>query len=59
MEMPRLAVELEPEEDGRWIAEIRSLPGVLAYGSTREEALSRVEALAIVVLAERLGQSTR
>jgi predicted RNase H-like HicB family nuclease len=50
----RLAVEIEVEEDGRWIAEIPSLPGVLAYGETREEALARAEALALRVLADRL-----
>jgi predicted RNase H-like HicB family nuclease len=41
------------EEDGRWIAEIESLPGVLAYGATREEARSKVEALALLVLVDR------
>ena len=39
-------VEFELEEDGRWIAEIKSLPGVLSYGSTREEARAKAEALA-------------
>jgi predicted RNase H-like HicB family nuclease len=47
-------VELEQEEDGRWIAEIPSLPGVLAYGLTRNDALRAVEALALRVLADRL-----
>ncbi len=47
-------VEIERETDGRWIAEIRALPGVLAYGGTREEASSKVKALALRVLAERL-----
>lgn len=49
----RLVVELEREEDGRWIAEAPSLPGVLTYGQSHEEALARVEALALRVLAER------
>ena len=49
-----LKVELEREEDGRWIAEVPALSGVLAYGSTREEALARAEALALRVLADRL-----
>ena len=49
-----LAVETEQETDGRWIGEIAQIPGALAYGSTREEAISRVEALALRVLADRL-----
>ena len=49
-----LSVELEQEEDGRWIAEVPGLPGVLTYGATREQALAQVEALALRVLAERL-----
>ncbi|CAA6604185.1 conserved hypothetical protein [Rhodospirillaceae bacterium LM-1] len=53
--MPKtLAVDIGREEDGRWIAEIPALPGVLAYGKDRTEALSRAEALALRVLAERL-----
>ena len=48
------AVELELEEDGRWIAEVPSLPGVMVYAKTRDEALVRVEALALRVLADRL-----
>lgn len=47
-------VELEQEEDGRWIGEVRSLPGVLAYGATRSEAQAAVQALALRVLADRL-----
>jgi len=50
----QLTIELEPEEDGRWIAEVPELPGVLAYGSTRDEAVSRAKALALRVLADRL-----
>lgn len=49
-----LNVELEREDDGRWIAEVAVLPGVLAYGESREQALARAEALALRVLAERL-----
>jgi predicted RNase H-like HicB family nuclease len=49
-----LSIEMEREEDGRWIAEVADLPGVLAYGARHEEALARVEALALRVLAERL-----
>ena len=49
-----LSVELEREEDGRWLAEVRDLPGVLVYGDSRDAALARVQALALRVLAERL-----
>ena len=52
--MRNLTIELEREEDGRWIAEIEALPGALAYGTSREEAIARAEALAFRVLAERL-----
>ncbi len=48
------AVELEQEEDGRWLAEVPALPGVMAYAPSRDEALAKVEALALRVLAERL-----
>lgn len=47
-------MEHEREEDGRWIAEVPELPGVLAYGATREEAMVKAEALALRVLAERV-----
>lgn len=47
-------VEIEQEDDGRWLAEVVDLPGVLAYGDTRQAALSRVQALTLRVLAERL-----
>jgi predicted RNase H-like HicB family nuclease len=47
-------VELEQEEDGRWIAEVVEIPGALAYGKTQEEAMARVEALALRVAADRL-----
>jgi len=47
-------IELEREEDGRWIAEVPDLPGVLTYGKTREEAITRVKALALRVLADRV-----
>jgi predicted RNase H-like HicB family nuclease len=47
-------IECEREEDGRWIAEIPRLPGALAYGVTRDEAMVRVEALALRALAEQL-----
>ncbi len=47
-------VELEQEGDGRWIAEVVDLPGVLAYGNTPEEAQAKVQALALRVVADRL-----
>lgn len=47
-------VEIEQEEDGRWIAEVMDLPGVLAYGQTPEEAQAKVQALALRVVADRL-----
>ena len=49
-----LTVEVEQEADARWLAEITALPGVLAYGNTREQALERAKALALRVLADRL-----
>ena len=47
-------IEIEREEDGRWLAEIPDLPGVMTYGQSREEAISKVKALALRVLADRL-----
>jgi predicted RNase H-like HicB family nuclease len=47
-------VETEQESDGRWIAEIVEIPGVMKYGRSREEAISQAEALALRVIAERL-----
>lgn len=49
-----LEVEVEREEDGRWLAEVPILPGVLAYGDTREQAVALVQALSLRVLADRL-----
>ncbi|MGE0032205.1 MAG: type II toxin-antitoxin system HicB family antitoxin, partial [Steroidobacteraceae bacterium] len=49
-----LSIESEREDDGRWLAEVPQLPGVLAYGASRDEALSRAQVLALRVLAERL-----
>ena len=50
----RFTVEIEKEDDGRWIAEVVDLPGVLAYGKTPEEAKAKVQALALCVVADRL-----
>ena len=47
-------IEIEQEQDGRWIAEVIELPGVMAYGPTSEDAKAKVQALALRVLAERL-----
>jgi len=54
MRQTRLQIELEQEEEGRWIAEAPDLPGVLTYGATRKEAMAAVQALALRVLADRL-----
>ena len=47
-------IEYEQEDDGRWLAELPGIPGVLAYGSTAEEAMAKAETLALRVLAERI-----
>ena len=47
-------IEAERENDGRWIAEVMELPGVLAYGDTRAEAIAKVKALALRVMADRI-----
>ena len=49
-----LPIEVEQEEDGRWLAEIPGLPGVLVYGATPTEAIARVQALGLRVLADRV-----
>ena len=49
-----MKIEIEREEDGRWIAEIPELPGVMVYGDTRNQAISKAEALALRVMADRL-----
>lgn len=49
-----MIVEIEREDDSRWIAEVQDLPGVMTYGQTREEAISKVKALVLRVLADRL-----
>ena len=47
-------IDMEREEDGRWIAEIIELPGAMAYGPTHDEALARAKAIALRAVAERL-----
>jgi predicted RNase H-like HicB family nuclease len=49
-----LSIEIDREDDGRWIAEALELPGVMTYGQTREEAISNTEKLAIEVIADRI-----
>jgi predicted RNase H-like HicB family nuclease len=50
-------LQTEQEDDGRWIAEIPELPGVMAYGATMEEAIANAEALAFRIIADRIEQS--
>jgi predicted RNase H-like HicB family nuclease len=50
----RFVLECEREEDGRWLAEVAQLPGVLAYGASANEAMAKAEVLTLRVLAERL-----
>ncbi|MBA3441728.1 MAG: type II toxin-antitoxin system HicB family antitoxin [Pyrinomonadaceae bacterium] len=56
----KYTVEYEQEEDGRWLAEVLDLPGVLAYGQASDEAVAKAQALALRVLADRLehGESS-
>jgi predicted RNase H-like HicB family nuclease len=54
MSKTNLTIEIEREADGRWIAEVPELPGVLAYGLTANEAAAKAQALALRVIAERL-----
>ena len=54
--MMTFAIQIDREPDGRWLAEVPGLPGVMCYAGAREEALSKVQALALRVLAERLEQ---
>jgi predicted RNase H-like HicB family nuclease len=54
--MMKFRLQIERENDGRWIAEVPALPGVMQYGTTREEAIKRAEVLALRVVAERIEQ---
>ena len=49
-----MRIKIEREEEGRWIAEIPELPGVMVYGETRKQAIAKAEALALRVMADRL-----
>jgi predicted RNase H-like HicB family nuclease len=53
-----LTFETEQEDDGRWIAEVPELPGVLAYGATQQQAIIKAEALALWFLAERIAEKS-
>jgi predicted RNase H-like HicB family nuclease len=52
--MSDFTVDVERETDGRWIGEVTELPGVLVYGTSRDEAVAKAKALAFRVLADRL-----
>jgi predicted RNase H-like HicB family nuclease len=52
----QLRIDIEQETDGRWLAEVEALPGVLTYGVSKTDAVAKVQALALRVLAERLEQ---
>jgi predicted RNase H-like HicB family nuclease len=54
-----MKLEIEREADGRWIAEVPDLPGVMSYGQTRDEAIAKAKALALRVLADRLEYGER
>jgi predicted RNase H-like HicB family nuclease len=54
VELMQLRIDIEQEADGRWLAEVEALPGVLVYGMTRTDAVAKVQALALRALAERL-----
>jgi len=53
----KLTVELEREDDGRWIAEVVKLPGVMIYGETRGQAIAAVERLAVQAVADRIAHN--
>ena len=55
----KLTIETDREEDGRWIAEVPELPGVVAYGTTQGDAMAKAEALALRALAEQLEHGER
>jgi predicted RNase H-like HicB family nuclease len=55
----KLQIEVEKEEDGRWLAEVVDLPGVMVYGATKRAAVSKAQALALRVLADRIENGER
>jgi predicted RNase H-like HicB family nuclease len=54
MKLMNLTLTLDREDDGRWIVEVPELPGVMAYGATRDDALAKAKVLALRVLADRI-----
>ncbi len=54
VDLRTLRVDIEKEDDGRWVAEVHDLPGVLVYGKTRTEAVRKAKALALHVIADRI-----
>ncbi|RKZ44783.1 MAG: type II toxin-antitoxin system HicB family antitoxin [Candidatus Parabeggiatoa sp. nov. 3] len=50
----RLTIEIEQEEDGRWLSEVPQIPGVMVYGNSQQEAILKVQSLALHVLADKL-----
>jgi predicted RNase H-like HicB family nuclease len=54
-----MKIEVEVESDGRWVAEVPSVPGAMAYGASRAEAISKVEALVLRILADREEEGKR
>jgi predicted RNase H-like HicB family nuclease len=54
-----LVIEAERETDGRWLAEVTTLPGVLTYGTSRADAIAKAEALALRVMADRVEHGER
>jgi predicted RNase H-like HicB family nuclease len=55
----RVEIEIEREDDGRWLADIPTLPGVMAYGATRAEAINEVKVLALRVIADEIENGER
>lgn len=55
----RLTIEIECEEDGRWLAEIPALPGAMAYGPTRDAAIAAVKVLALRIMADEIEHGER
>lgn len=54
-----MKIEIDREDDGRWIAEIPEMPGVMAYGESRQEAITKVEALTLRLIADRIDHGER
>ena len=51
-----MRIEIEREDDGRWIAEVPDIPGVMAYGTNRQDAVAKAEALALRIIADRIDR---